>query len=147
MSSRLHQNSPLQQLSRLLLVRIAWAIPKRFKTSLPQLTSRGGLIVLFLVSFAFGCALPTLIDSLSANAGVQIAIDANIQAGNVINLYINNRSEPRMLRIAPTTRHIYKIPRLLEDVSSLRIDLGYVSGARVELFAITVSVNGKLAKR
>src|SRR5262249_44327772 len=67
--------------------------------------------------------------------------------GNVINLYINNRSEPRMLRIAPTTRHIYKIPRLLEDVSSLRIDLGYVSGARVELFAITVSVNGKLAKR
>jgi hypothetical protein len=129
-------------------VLITWAVPKRVKTSLPQLTSRGGLVVLFLVSFGFGCGLPALTIFLTASRGVQIKVEANIQAGNVIRVYINGyRREPRVIPIAPATRQTYTVPRLLEDVSFLRIDLGHVSGARVELFGITVSINGQVAKR
>jgi hypothetical protein len=110
------------------------------------LSPRTFLIVLFLLSGAAGYTLPGLAALFTANRGVQVDVDANIESGHVVEVYVNyNWNTPLTVPIVPGVRSTYTISKIFENVGALRIDLGKISGAKVEVYGITVSVDGKVA--
>ncbi len=103
---------------------------------------------LFAVACIAGYLLPTAVSLSVYDRGVQVSVDARIQSGRVVELYVNGyRHEPITTLIVPGVRHTYNFPPILENVNFLRIDLGKINGAEVEVFEIAVSVDGKPAKR
>jgi hypothetical protein len=110
--------------------------------------SRRGLLVVFVIFFLVGYALPTTVAVFVAQHGVQVDVDAKIETGRIAELYVNGyRREPLTVPITPGVRRTYSFAHIIENVNFLRVDLGKVSGAAVEVYAITVSVGGKVAKQ
>ncbi len=113
-----------------------------------DLASPRSLVVLFLVFCTVGYVLPTLAALFIANRGVRVDVDANIQSGRIVELYVNSRwNAPLTIPITPGVRRTYSFPHIVETVNQLRVDLGKISGAAIEVHDITVSVDGKIAKQ
>jgi hypothetical protein len=112
-----------------------------------DLTSSRGLAFLFAVFCIFGYMLPSVTGLFVANRGVQVDVDAKIESGRIVELYVNGyRNAPLTVPITTGVRRTYTFSHILENVNFLRVDLGKISGAAVEVYGITVSVDGKLAK-
>jgi hypothetical protein len=115
---------------------------------LRDLTSPRALLGLFLVFCFVGYELPTLTAFFTANRGVQVEIDAKIESGRIVELYVNGyRNPPLTVPITTGVRRTYIFPRIADNVNFLRIDLGKISGATVDVYGITISVDGKVAKQ
>src|SRR5208282_6121240 len=113
-----------------------------------DLASSRGLLALFVVFGIVGYALPTFTAMFVANRGVQVDVDAKIESGRSVELYVNGyRHEPLTVPITTGVRRTYTFSHILENVNFLRVDLGKISGATVEVYGITVSVDGKMAKQ
>jgi hypothetical protein len=113
-----------------------------------DLASRRGLLVLFATFFLVGYALPTIVAVFVAQRGVQVEVDAKIESGRIVELYVNGyRREPMTVPITPGVRRTYAFAHIIENVNFLRIDLGKISGVSVEVYGITVSVGGKVARQ
>lgn len=113
-----------------------------------DLTSPRALLALFVVFCIVGYALPIWTASFVAKEGVRVDIDAKIESGRVVELYVNGyRREPLTIPITTGVRHTYTFSHIIENVNFLRVDLGKISGAAIEVYGISVSVDGKVAKQ
>lgn len=113
-----------------------------------NLASRRGLLFLFVTFSLVGYALPTIVAEFVAQRGVQVDVDAKIESGRVVEPYVKDyRREPLTVPITPGVRRTYTFAHIIENVNFLRIDLGKISGASIEVYGITGSVGGKVAKQ
>lgn len=113
-----------------------------------DLKSPRGLVLLFVLFGIVGFQFPRFTALLVANRGIHLEVDAKIEAGRIVEIYVNGYENPPLTTpIVPGVRHTYKFPIITQSINFLRIDLGKISGTTIEAYSVTVSVDGKVAKQ
>jgi hypothetical protein len=75
-----------------------------------------------------------------------IAVDMQVEAGNNVEIYLNNGGDPLRQAVVPRQRVQYLFSGITEDISVLRLDPTDVSAADVKVYSVQVRDAGALLR-